>query len=65
MCGFAGFSVNNLPVEEREPVIRAMGERIAHRGPDQDDIYLDEDMALCFRRLAIIDLSGGSQPILN
>jgi len=64
MCGFAGFSVNNLP-GDRLAVIRAMGERIVHRGPDMDDIYLDEDIALCFRRLSIIDLEGGSQPILN
>ncbi|MBR6790568.1 MAG: asparagine synthase (glutamine-hydrolyzing), partial [Oscillospiraceae bacterium] len=64
MCGFAGFSVNNLP-GDRLAVIRAMGERIVHRGPDMDDVYLDEDIALCFRRLSIIDLEGGSQPILN
>ena len=64
MCGFAGFSVNGLP-GDRLAVIRAMGERIVHRGPDQDDCYLDEEMAFCFRRLSIIDLEGGSQPILN
>ena len=64
MCGFAGFSVNGLP-GDRLAVIRAMGERIVHRGPDQDDCYLDDEMAFCFRRLSIIDLEGGSQPILN
>lgn len=63
MCGFAGFSRNNLP--DSLEVIKAMGRQIIHRGPDQDDCYLDEGMALCFRRLSIIDLEGGGQPILN
>ena len=57
MCGFAGFVMNGLK-ENREEITRAMGERIVHRGPDQDDIYVDDDIAMCFRRLAIIDLEG-------
>ena len=65
MCGFAGFSVNGLPNEKAEKVIGAMGDRITHRGPDQAASYVDNDIALGFRRLAIIDLSGGSQPIFN
>lgn len=64
MCGFAGFVVNGL-TENREEITRAMGERIVHRGPDQDDIYVDDDIAICFRRLAIIDLEGGAQPMFN
>lgn len=51
--------------EGREEITRAMGERIVHRGPDQDDIYVDDDIAMCFRRLAIIDLEGGAQPMFN
>ena len=42
-----------------------MADRIVHRGPDQDDYYVDSDVSLGFRRLSIIDLDGGSQPILN
>ena len=42
-----------------------MADRIRHRGPDQDDYYIDADIAMGFRRLSIIDLEGGSQPILN
>lgn len=42
-----------------------MADRIIHRGPDQDDYYVDGDISLGFRRLSIIDLEGGSQPILN
>lgn len=64
MCGFAGYIVNGL-MGDRAAIVQAMGERIRHRGPDQDDIYLDDDIALCFRRLAIIDLAGGAQPMFN
>ncbi len=64
MCGFAGFFANGFG-GDRYAVIRAMADRIIHRGPDQADYYVDEDMALGFRRLSIIDLEGGSQPITN
>ncbi len=64
MCGFAGFFANGFG-GDRRAVIRAMADRIIHRGPDQADYYVDEDMALGFRRLSIIDLEGGSQPIQN
>ena len=43
----------------------AMADRIRHRGPDDADYYMDGDIALGFRRLSIIDLEGGRQPILN
>ncbi len=64
MCGFAGFFVNGFG-GDREAVIRDMADRIVHRGPDQADYYVDDDVALGFRRLSIIDLDGGSQPIRN
>lgn len=64
MCGFAGFFTNGWD-GNREAVIRDMANRIRHRGPDQDDYYVDADIAMGFRRLSIIDLEGGSQPILN
>ena len=64
MCGFAGFFANGFG-GDRRAVIEAMADRIIHRGPDQADYYVDEDMALGFRRLSIIDLEGGSQPITN
>ena len=64
MCGFAGFFANGFG-GDRHAVIKAMADRIIHRGPDQADYYVDEDMALGFRRLSIIDLEGGSQPIQN
>ena len=64
MCGFAGFIADDVR-RDNEAIVRAMGERIIHRGPDMDDIYVDDDIALCFRRLSIIDLEGGSQPMTN
>ncbi|MDD6021843.1 MAG: asparagine synthase (glutamine-hydrolyzing) [Acutalibacteraceae bacterium] len=64
MCGFVGF-LNELSDEENNKIVRQMADRIIHRGPDQDDYYVDGDISLGFRRLSIIDLEGGSQPILN
>ncbi len=62
MCGFCGF-VNHI--DNADEVLRAMGERIRHRGPDDANQYIDEFVALGFRRLSIIDLEGGNQPIYN
>ena len=42
-----------------------MADRIIHRGPDDAHYYVDDDISLGFRRLSIIDLEGGRQPILN
>ena len=64
MCGFAGFACTDL-IEDPAKIAELMGERIAHRGPDDADYYIDEDIALVHRRLSIIDLEGGRQPILN
>ncbi len=64
MCGFAGFT-NVKKVEDPKGVVTAMADEIRHRGPDDGNIYVDDEVALGFRRLSIIDLSGGSQPILN
>ncbi len=64
MCGFVGFF--NTPIAaDKNATIRAMADRIAHRGPDDAHYYVDEDISLGFRRLSIIDLAGGRQPILN
>ena len=65
MCGFAGYINDSKDINENRSIIKAMADRIVHRGPDQDDYYVDEDVSLGFRRLSIIDLEGGSQPILN
>ncbi len=65
MCGFVGY-LNDLNLNmDNGKVIKSMADRIAHRGPDQDDYYVDDDISLGFRRLSIIDLDNGSQPITN
>jgi len=65
MCGFVGYVNTQKDIEENKKIIKAMADRIIHRGPDQDDYYVDEEVSLGFRRLSIIDLDGGSQPITN
>lgn len=64
MCGFAGY-INNYATFDKVAVIHAMADRIKHRGPDDAHYYVDDDISLGFRRLSIIDLEGGRQPILN
>lgn len=65
MCGFVGFLNETADSDLNNKTVRAMADRIVHRGPDQDDYYVDDDVSLGFRRLSIIDLEGGSQPIYN
>lgn len=62
MCGFCGFTGEVL---NRQDVIERMADTITHRGPDSQGLFMDETMAMAFRRLSIIDLEGGSQPIEN
>ena len=64
MCGIAGF-VNDMPIDTKCPVLKRMTDIIAHRGPDSEGHYIDEHAALGHRRLSIIDLGGGKQPIYN
>ena len=62
MCGFCGFTGD---VVDRETYLREMTERITHRGPDSDGYYLDDGIAMGFRRLSIIDVEAASQPLYN
>ena len=64
MCGFVGY-IDGGETQLMEPVLHAMADRIRHRGPDDADYYMDGEISLGFRRLSIIDLEGGRQPILN
>ena len=64
MCGITGFinfSCHNP--EEASSRIRKMADSIAHRGPDEEGFYVDEHAALGHKRLSIIDLSSGQQPM--
>ncbi len=63
MCGFVGLKDKNIKDYQR--VIKNMTDRIIHRGPDEEGYYIENNVALGFRRLAIIDLKDGSQPMYN
>jgi asparagine synthase (glutamine-hydrolysing) len=64
MCGIAGIVRNDgKPVDEQ--LLRRMNDAIRHRGPDEDGFYLNGSVGLAMRRLAIIDLKSGQQPIHN
>ena len=63
MCGFTGFLGEGD--YDKDKVIDEMSATIAHRGPDSDGKFVEESVALGFRRLSIIDLEGGHQPIYS
>lgn len=63
MCGFSGYF--GTGEYDREEVVRKMSEKIAHRGPDGDGIFVDDHVALGHRRLSIIDLEYGIQPMFS
>ena len=62
MCGIAGIVTKR---ENKKEIIEAMSKRIEHRGPDGEGYFFDGDVALAHRRLSIIDLSTGNQPMFN
>ena len=62
MCGFVGFT--NF-IQDDGTVLEKMMNRIVHRGPDSAGKYVDSNVALGFRRLSIIDLAEGDQPMFN
>ncbi len=64
MCGIVGF-VNSDKTPVNLSVLERMNQAIIHRGPDEDGFYVKDNVGLAMRRLSIIDLSGGQQPIFN
>ena len=62
MCGICGFTGK---LENREDVLKRMTAVITHRGPDSEGFYADDSVNMGFRRLSIIDLDSGHQPIYN
>src|SRR4029077_16354002 len=70
MCGIAGFVESpTVPMpfaaDEGRALVHRMCDVIRHRGPDDEGVWVDEGVALGMRRLSIIDLSTGHQPIHN
>src|SRR5436190_6134646 len=64
MCGITGFVRSDGAPVDRD-VLARMNEAIRHRGPDEDGFHLSDGVGLAMRRLAIIDLKSGQQPIHN
>jgi len=64
MCGICGL-IGNPSKEASEAIVRRMMAAIVHRGPDEEGIFLAPRVAAGIRRLSIIDLPGGSQPVWN
>lgn len=66
MCGIAGIAFSEQSkrtVDERRLI--AMRDRLAHRGPDETGVFIDRNIGLAHRRLSIVDLSAGQQPMTN
>ncbi len=63
MCGYVGFTNNKL--ENADSILEAMMDKIVHRGPDSSGKFVSDDICMGFRRLSIIDLEAGHQPLYN
>ena len=64
MCGIAGwYARGGRAVDER--VVRAMCATIVHRGPDDEGVWVDGDLGFGMRRLSIVDVAGGHQPMTS
>jgi len=64
MCGICGV-VGGAELESTQAIVQQMMAQMHHRGPDNEGIFVDRSVALGMRRLSIIDLDGGSQPVFN
>src|SRR5690349_9528176 len=65
MCGICGKLEFNLAARPSPSLIKAMADAMVHRGPDDEGFYFSGPIGLGFRRLSIIDLGGGHQPLSN
>ena len=65
MCGIVGIIHKDRARQVEEPVLKAMRDLLVHRGPDDAGLFIDEHAGIGHRRLSIIDLSGGQQPMTN
>src|SRR6266567_6214041 len=64
MCGICGLVGVTEPMSTQTIVQRMMGQ-MQHRGPDEAGLFVDDSLTLGTRRLSIIDLAGGHQPVFN
>ncbi len=63
MCGIAGFLSNKRDISQMKDTLCAMSETLRRRGPDQNGMYIESDVALIHRRLAVVDTKNGRQPM--
>jgi len=63
MCGISGLFSKSIPKADRNAIIASMNNDLVHRGPDSSGIYSDSSITLGHRRLSIIDLNTGHQPM--
>jgi len=65
MCGICGIFFSDRDWQVRGDVLAAMNRRIVHRGPDDEGFFVEENVGLAMRRLSIIDVKSGHQPLSN
>ncbi len=65
MCGICGVFIHNQSVKLSDEILKGMTDTLKHRGPDDEGFYVEDFVGLGHRRLSIIDLSMGHQPIFN
>jgi asparagine synthase (glutamine-hydrolysing) len=65
MCGICGIFFPDRDRHANADVLAAMNRRLAHRGPDDGGFFIEENVGLAMRRLSIIDVKGGHQPLSN
>ena len=68
MCGIAGFARfdgTRLSGDREVAILRKLAQQIAHRGPDDEQIYFWTNVGFIFRRLSIVDPEGGRQPLFS
>ena len=63
MCGIAGWLNFNSDISNNEKIFNAMSDTLVRRGPDSGGAYISKNVALIHRRLAVVDLEGGAQPM--
>ncbi|MGH7264136.1 MAG: asparagine synthase (glutamine-hydrolyzing), partial [Candidatus Rokuibacteriota bacterium] len=65
MCGIAGLYLTDREAAVDSRLLKRMSERLTHRGPDDEGVVVEHHVGLAVRRLRIIDLQTGDQPIAN
>ena len=65
MCGIVGSFGPGMAPAQAEPLLRSMADAVAHRGPDEMGVHADGEIGLGHRRLSIVGLADGQQPMLS